>query len=74
MSWANLTGVHHIAADGTEKHQMKKTTALLAASVLAVGGLALAGPAEAATDCTGTSQTKIISTGARPVTVVVGTT
>ncbi len=53
---------------------MKKTTALLAACVLGVGGLALAGPAQAETDCTGTSQTKIISTGARPVSVVVGTT
>ena len=52
---------------------MKKTTALLAASVLGIGGLALASPAKAATDCTGTSHTKIISTGARPVTVVVGT-
>jgi hypothetical protein len=74
VSWVNLTEVHHVGPRiRTEKHLMKKTTALLAASVLGVGGLALSAPAQAATDCTGTSQTKIISTGARPATVVVGT-
>jgi hypothetical protein len=52
---------------------MRKTTALLTGSALAVGLLTLAAPADAA-PCTGTSQTKIIASGADPTSVVIGTT
>jgi hypothetical protein len=53
---------------------MKKTTPALAASVLVLGALAVAAPAQAGATCTGTSQTKIIASGATPATVVIGTT
>lgn len=53
---------------------MKKTAAALAASALVLGALAVATPAQAGATCTGTSQTKIIASGATPATVVIGTT
>jgi hypothetical protein len=52
---------------------MKKSTALLTGSALAAGLLTVATPATAA-PCTGTSQTKIIASGADPTSVVIGTT
>lgn len=66
-----MSGGH--VPDESGKHQMKKTTTFLAGFALVVSGLAFAGPAEAVTECTGTSQTKIVSVGAEPATVVLGT-